>query len=55
MKNVVTAATLFALYQATLVLGIVLLPLALFARRLGVRVPVGRVVDRLGEAYEAHQ
>lgn len=45
-------ATLFALYQLSIALGIVLLPVALLARQGGVNLPVGRLVARLGEAYE---
>jgi len=42
----------FAVYQATLVLGIALLPLALLARRLGVNVPLGDAVAATARAYE---
>ena len=45
-------ATLFALYQTSIVFGILLLPVALVARRGGVTLPIGRVVERLGRAYE---
>ena len=45
-------ATLFALYQATIAVGIVLMPLALLARRGGVTIPIGSLVERLGRAYE---
>lgn len=45
-------ATLFALYQTSIVLGIVLMPIALLARRGGVTLPIGRLVARLGRAYE---
>ena len=45
-------ATLFVLYQVSIVFGIALLPVALLARRGGVTLPVGRVVERLGRAYE---
>lgn len=45
-------ATLFALYQTSIVLGIALLPVALLAQRGGVTLPIGRFVDRLGRAYE---
>ena len=45
--------SLFALYQTSIVLGIALLPVALLARRVGVQLPVGELVDRLGTAYEA--
>lgn len=44
--------SLFALYQTSIVLGIALLPVALLARRVGVQLPVGELIDRLGTAYE---
>jgi hypothetical protein len=45
-------ATLYALYQLSIAVGILLLPVALLLRRGGVTLPVHQVVDRLGEAYE---
>jgi len=45
-------ATVFVAYQLTVLVGILLLPLALLARRIGVVLPVGRAVDRLGAAYD---
>jgi len=42
----------FATYQLTLVVGIVLMPLALLARRLGVTVPLGDLVAATGRAYD---
>jgi hypothetical protein len=45
-------AGVFTVYQATLVAGIVLMPLALLAGRLGVSVPLGDVVAATGQAYE---
>lgn len=42
---------LLALYQLSLVLGIVLLPIALAARQVGVTLPIHRMVTRLGDAY----
>jgi len=45
-------ACVFALYQFSIVLGIALLPVALVARQAGVPVPLGRLVERLGRAYE---
>ena len=45
-------ASLFALYQLTVLTGIALLPLALAARRFGVSIPIGRVVGTVGAAYE---
>jgi hypothetical protein len=44
-------ATLFVLYQASIALGILLMPVALLLRQAGVTLPVGRVVERLDEAY----
>jgi hypothetical protein len=44
--------SLFALYQLVVFLGIVLMPVALAASRLGVSVPVGRLVETVGSAYE---
>ena len=45
-------AALLALYQVSIAVGIVLLPVALLAHRAGVTLPVGRLVERLGRAYE---
>lgn len=53
MATKVYRATLLALYQFSLLLGIVLLPVALVTRRVGVTLPIHRVIDRLDAAYEA--
>jgi hypothetical protein len=53
MASTLYRATAFVLYQLTLVAGIALLPVALCTRRLGVTLPIHRLVERLGEAYEA--
>ena len=45
-------AGLLALYQFTVALGILMMPIALLARRAGVRLPVGRIVAAVGTAYE---
>jgi len=45
-------ATLFVLYQLTLVAGIALLPFALVTRQLGVQLPIDRAVLGLKERYE---
>jgi hypothetical protein len=47
-----TTAALFALYQLTLLAGIVLMPLALFTQRLGFRLPIDNAVATLNDAYE---
>lgn len=49
------ATALLALYQATIALGIALLPVALVARQAGVRLPMDRIVERTGEAYARTQ
>jgi hypothetical protein len=46
------AALLLALYQFSILLGILLLPVALVARRAGVELPMDRLIDRVGTAYE---
>lgn len=51
MANILYRACVFALYQFSIVLGITLMPVALAATRAGVPLPVGRLVERLGEAY----
>jgi hypothetical protein len=43
---------LFALYQMSLVAGILLLPVALVARRVGFTLPIHCAIDRLGSAYD---
>lgn len=52
MKARLYRTTLFALYQTALALGIVTFPLALLSERAGLSLPIGRVVERLGEAHE---
>lgn len=44
--------TLFALYQFTVALGILLMPVALAARQAGVSLPIGRLIDAVGTAYD---
>ena len=52
METRLRRTSLFALYQMSIVLGIALLPVALLARRVGVELPFGAFIDRLGAAYE---
>jgi len=52
MLEPVRRATLFALYQMSVLTGIALLPVALVARQLGVPLPIHRVVESLQRAYE---
>jgi len=47
-----TRLTVFALYQLTVVFGILLLPVALAARRLGIKLPVDDVIEQLDSAYD---
>lgn len=46
-------ATVLALYQLTVIAGILLLPLAVLTQRFGIRLPVDRAIERLDAAYEA--
>lgn len=51
MVTAVYRAGVLALYQISILLGIALLPFALLARRVGVSLPIGRVIERLDAAY----
>ena len=52
MIDTVRRATLLVLYQFSILLGILVFPLALAARHAGVPLPMHRVIERLGSAYE---
>lgn len=52
MESRLYRGTVFALYQLSLMLGLMLLPVALVTRQFGVTLPVHRLVDYLGAAYE---
>ena len=53
MFDRIRTAALFGLHQATVAAGISLFPVAVFARqRLGINVPLGRLVESTGQAYE---
>ncbi|MFB6207543.1 MAG: hypothetical protein ABEJ05_13565 [Haloglomus sp.] len=52
MIDTVHRATLLVLYQFSILLGILLLPVALVARRVGLRMPMDRIIERLDAAYE---
>ncbi|NHN58412.1 MULTISPECIES: hypothetical protein [Halorussus] len=45
-------ATLFALYQLSVAASIMLLPLAVLTRQVGLTLPAHRLVKRLEQAYE---
>ncbi|WP_380676417.1 hypothetical protein [Salinigranum sp. GCM10025319] len=44
-------AGLLVAYQFAVFLGILMMPVALLARRVGVTLPVGRLVQALDDAY----
>ena len=52
MRTTMQRALVFVLYQLSLLVGIALLPVALAMRRVGVTLPVHRVVDKLESTYE---
>lgn len=53
MISRVYRATLFALYQLCIVIGIAAMPLAMAARQAGVTLPIHRVLANVEAAYEA--
>jgi len=53
MIDRIRSATLFALYQTTIAIGILLWPLAYALDRVGLKLPIHRVVKGLGEAVES--
>ena len=53
MTSRVYHATLFALYQLCIMLGIFAMPFAIVARQAGVTLPVHRLLVRVGSAYES--
>ncbi|WP_434522645.1 hypothetical protein [Halorubrum sp. AS12] len=56
MFDRIRTAALFGLHQATVAVGISLFPVAVFARqRLGVNVPIGRLVETTTEAFESDE
>jgi hypothetical protein len=44
---------LFALYQSSLAIGLLLLPIAVLVRQAGFTLPVGRLVERTERAYRS--
>jgi hypothetical protein len=52
MIHRVYRTSLLVLYQLTVFLGILAMPLALAARRVGLRLPFRRVVESVADAYE---
>ena len=52
MIEMASRLTVFALYQITDLFGILLVPVALAARRLGIQLPIGDLIERLDAAYD---
>jgi hypothetical protein len=52
MHGAVRRTGLLALYQLTVTVGILLMPVALLVRRAGISLPVRRIVEALGAAYD---
>ena len=55
MKFRVHRATLFALYQLCIMVGIIAMPIAMATRRIGFTLPLHRLIENVGDAYEATQ
>lgn len=52
MKSRVYRATLFALYQLCIMVGIAAMPLAMVVRQAGLSLPIHRAIASVGDAYE---
>lgn len=52
MKFQFARTVLFTLYQFSVIIGIILMPIALLARQSGIVIPIHRIVDRFESAYE---
>lgn len=52
MDSTLYRSTLFALYQISLIMAIVMLPLAVMTKQMGFTLPAHKPVDRFGSAYE---
>ncbi|AKH97987.1 hypothetical protein [Halanaeroarchaeum sulfurireducens] len=52
MIDRLTSIATFVAFQTTVALGIALLPVAIMARRLGVTLPVHRLIERTESAYQ---
>ncbi|GAB3664029.1 hypothetical protein GCM10028856_02500 [Halopiger thermotolerans] len=55
MISRVYRATMFALYQLCIVVGILAMPLAIAARQAGLSLPLHRLLENVEDAYEAAQ
>lgn len=44
---------LFALYQTTIAVGLLFLPFAVVMKRIGISLPIHRLIARVQRAYEA--
>jgi len=53
MPTRIHRAILFALYQTSVAASILLLPLAIATKQVGVTLPAHRIVNRLEQAYDA--
>ena len=53
MRTSMYRGGLFVLYQLLVVVGIVMMPVALLARRAGINLPLARALESVGNAYEA--
>ena len=53
MRATMYRGGLFVLYQMLVFVGIVMMPVALLARRAGVNLPLARALETVGNAYEA--
>lgn len=52
MRTHLNRAIVFAVYQLTLIAGILLLPLALAMQKAGITLPLHRAVGRVNDIYD---
>lgn len=53
MFEALQRTTLIALYQAVLLIGILLMPVAAIAQRGGINIPIHLIVEKVRRAHEA--
>lgn len=53
MKTRLETLALFGAYQLSLLTGILLLPIAVLARHIGITIPIHRLIDPVRDAYQS--
>lgn len=53
MKTRLETLGLFVAYQLSLLTGLLLLPIAILARHVGITIPIHRLIDPVHDAYQS--